>query len=257
MNLDFTKRDIKLIPFDKLSEDNDILAALLEAMKVHYTWIIPSAQMLINKTLTLSRSNEGLISPRDTLAQFADTVTKDELKWFKHLLLYLNTVPRGNILGVSQNKCASMSALVPLILASFKMFRGVNYSEWDWKDPYMKALVDKDLYEAVTIGTELKPTREELIEAREYSCTVKSGKRIGTKTAYTSQFSVSNKSFSNPDYNLLPRLRKIMDTQIWVAHPSLRTSYMILDVNNLDSMPEPFDTLVVKEKVDDSLDWKF
>jgi len=37
----------------------------------------------------------------------------------------------------------------------------------------------------------------------------------------------------------VPKLVTTMLTQIWVAHPSLRTEYMILDPNNWDKMPEP------------------
>ena len=54
-----------------------------------------------------------------------------------------------------------------------------------------------------------------------------------------------------------------MDCQLWVAHPSLRNGYMILDTKNLDNIPEPLtDTEVILTpnsyiKDIEVLDWDF
>jgi hypothetical protein len=37
----------------------------------------------------------------------------------------------------------------------------------------------------------------------------------------------------------LPKLTQTIITQCWLAHPELRTPYMILDLENWDSMPKP------------------
>lgn len=42
-----------------------------------------------------------------------------------------------------------------------------------------------------------------------------------------------------------PKLVGTMLTQIWVAHPSLRTEYMVLDPNDWDWMPPPLVTTEV------------
>jgi hypothetical protein len=41
------------------------------------------------------------------------------------------------------------------------------------------------------------------------------------------------------EFAKIPKLVGTMLTQIWVAHPSLRTEYMILNPNNWDLMPPP------------------
>ena len=235
MDLNFSRRNILEIEFDK-----EFDLPTKEALKAYYEWVIPAAQTLINKEFTLVRNEDSLIiSAEKTIKNFFSTHSVQEVEWYKGLFKYLNTTPRGEIVGVSQNKAPNFSALVPLILAAFKMYRNVNYSEWDFTDKFIKVFVDADLFDSISLGSDLVATREELIQARDYTCLVKSGKKIGSKTKPTSQYSVSSKSFERPELNNLPRLRKVIDCQLWVAHPSLRTKYMILDTINLDSMPEP------------------
>ena len=262
ISLDFNKKDIKSIPFDN-TELTLADPLMLEALKAHYMWVIPSAQALINESFILVRNEAGLICPELTIKAFAKSNT-DIIEWFKNLFTYLNNSPRGGIIGVSQNKVPNMSALVPLILAAFKVSRGVNYSEWDWSNSYMKFFVDKDLLEAVLSGQKpgaIFATPEELIKARDYSCTVKSGQKIGNKTKPTSQYSVTSKSFEYAELNSLPRLRKVIDCQLWVAHPSLRNKYMILDTKNLDNIPEPLidatEVSLVPSNYIKDIDWNF
>lgn len=216
----------------------------LTSLKRHFQWIIPAAQDVICKNFILVRNADGLVCPKLTINKFA-TDNPEALAWYKGLFGYLNTSPRGNIIEGTQNNFPEFSALVPLILAGFKKTRGVQYSEWDWMHPFMKVFVDNDLLEAVVVGRNLVPEKEDLIEAREYSLTVKSGSNIGQIKAPTKQYTVTSKAFTtNPVLNSLPRLRKVMDCQLWVAHPSTRVGNMILDVFNLDNMPEP----LVQEK---------
>lgn len=259
MIYNYKNRNILEIPFDEDGFLNEF--STLEALKINSAWLIPQAQEQINKKFTLVRNDQGLICPKLTLNEFVKN-HPESVKWFNTLFSYLKTIPRGEIIQGSQNKQPEVSALVPLILASFKKYRGVKYCEWDWFNEYMKVFVDKDLLDAVTLGFNIEVSKEERCNAREYCLQVKSGAKLGTTKKPTQQYSVTSRAFKNDEreLNSLPKLRKIMECQLWVAHPSLRTELMLLDVNNLDSMPEPLveetlsTTKYVKE-IEEELPW--
>lgn len=239
MSYNYSKKIISAIPFSKefLADEKNI-----ESLKANSSWIIGAAQALINKEFNLIRNSSGLIDPEASLAAFIEKHTLEERVWFQNLIKYLTIEKRSEIVLDAQTKVPNYSALVPLFLAPFKMYRDVGYSEWDWANPLMKLFVDPYLLDACTILTDLKPSLEEKIAAREYSRLIKSGIKKGQVKSLTSTTSISSKAFEhNIEYNELPRLRKIMECQVWVAHPSLRTKYMILDVNDMDNMPEPLD----------------
>lgn len=248
MIYNYRNRNILELPFD----DKGFLdePSTLEALKVNSSWIIPQALEQIVKHFTLVRGINGLIDPKSTLAKFAER-HPDKLNWYRFLFSFLNVIPRGSILSEPQNKCPEYSALVPLILSAFKKYRKVSYSEWDWENSYIKVFVDVDLYDAVTKGKQasisgemkhIDLTREQRIDARDYCLVIRSGVRAGNIKKPTQQYSITNRAFGKEmELNLLPKLRKIMECQVWVAHPSLRSELMILDVKNLDSMPEPLE----------------
>lgn len=235
MNYNFRKQNILELPFD----DKDFLSSALAALGSNADWIIPQAQRFINRDFSLLHNITGLIDPQLTINAFAVN-HPDKLNWYKGLFSWLNISPRSGVTYTKQVGNPNHSALVPLILAAFKIHREVGYSEWDWKHPYMKVFVDQDILDACTKYPYIIPTKEEILSAREYSLQIKSGKRVGENKNPTSQYSVTSRAFGSlSEYNDLPRLRKIMLCQLWVAHPLLRTDLMILDVNNKDEIPLP------------------
>lgn len=107
--------------------------------------------------------------------------------------------------------------------------------EWDiQEDCHLidKALLDAMLYRGCpTLGS------ERLLEIREQGLTTKSGANVGKVTKATSSWCL--KGISDTELAEAPKLFGTMLTQIWVADPSLRTEYMVLDPYDWDRMPPP------------------
>lgn len=169
--------------------------------------------------------------------------------WEIGLWKVVTKLRRGELVK-AQLKDANYSALVPIILAGVKKFQGVPYSQWhiDAECP----LVDKNLLEAMlwrdstlyTFDSDgaacLALGSDELMDIRTQGLTIKSGARAGTIQKPTSSWCL--KGIGDTVLGKAPKLVSTMLTQIWVAHPSVRTNYMVLDPYNWDKMPEPIAT---------------
>lgn len=159
----------------------------------------------------------------------------------RNIVNWLNTSPRGNILtGMTQTKDQGVrwSAPVPLVLSAFKEFRGVGYNLWDWTDPGMATLVDKDILEWSSYFYQPQPWgADELTQFRVGALEVKSGKYQGTVRKPESCSQVYG--VTDPDFKRLPRLMKLSLTQLWCFHPRVRTNLMITNHMDLDSHSAP------------------
>jgi hypothetical protein len=233
-------------------------------------WILPQLMAHIGSNWPIVREGE-LFSPTQTIKRWAELSSAGELELdgallnlgsVKALVKWLCTSPRGDILtGMTQTKDQGVrwSAPVPLILSAFKEFRGVGYNSWNWSDPSMTHLVDRDLQSwSQHFGVEQPWGPDELISFREGSLEVKSGARQGTarKPESTSQVY----GVTDPTFKALPRLMKLALTQLWCFHPRVRTNLMITNHMDLDSHPEPLvaaEVLEVKPttKPDQSSPW--
>jgi hypothetical protein len=130
-----------------------------------------------------------------------------------------------------------------------KKFQGVKYSQWDLKPT--TPLVDKNLLEAMFWQPDMSRDdnelqdytpcyglgSEQLLELQHQGLLVRSGLKAGTRLKPTSAWCL--RGMRGTALAHAPKLVGTMLTQIWVAHPSLRTEYMILDPNAWDSMPPP------------------
>lgn len=219
-------------------------------------WILPQLVAQIGSHWPLVKAGEKY-SATETIKGWATLANRGELTLdgvqitlgsVKKIVAWMNTTPRGSILtGMTQTKDHGVrwSAPVPLVLSSFKEFRGVGYSRWDWKDPNMGVLVDKDIWEwSAFFGVEQPWGPDDLLQFRVNALEVKSGKHQGTvrKPESTSQVY----GVTDPDFKRLPRLMKLSLTQLWCFHPSIRTNLMITDHMDLDNHPQPLvDTEVI------------
>lgn len=137
------------------------------------------------------------------------------------------------------------SMLVPLILAGIKKYQNVNYSEWSQTD--LEYIVDKHLGEAMLVPPDDIPTlsKSEILDIRLKGLTVATGGRVGQVDPVTSKWALTG--IKDTALGHLPKLAVTMITQVWVAHPTLRTKYMVLDPNDWDGVPEPLvETEIVK-----------
>lgn len=232
------KQDINTIPFDIGLEN-------LEGLEAYSSWLIPQALAKINK-IKLVKNEVGLYSPSATLVALrASLGSEQEVIYWQNLLAFLVQTPRGKmVLGkLKAIDFPQYSALAPLALSAFKLYRDVKYSEWDWTDPRIGVFVDPMLVKACHVDIP-EFTKDELLGFREFASLVKSSGATRTSNQMTTIYNVGYDLFDQ-----LPPLTKIMLLQTWVAAPKLRHNLCILDPNNLDSIPEPLiDTEISQTK---------
>jgi hypothetical protein len=136
------------------------------------------------------------------------------------------------------------AVLTPLILAGFKRMQGVAYNSWQGLDK-LEYIMEPRLLEAVNVVCPDLGS-ERLIELRTQGLTQRSGIKAGQLKSPESTWSLAG--IADTELGHLPKLTQTILTQIWLAHPSHRSSLMILDPNNWDRMPEPLLAIDVFKK---------
>ncbi|CAB4134498.1 hypothetical protein UFOVP273_117 [uncultured Caudovirales phage] len=198
------------------------------SLDAHVNWLPAQLIAHFNKW-TLKRNKSGkydaLATVRYNLGSSSD--------WERGVYMFTLYVPRAKIVSRQVAK-AEYSALVPYILSSFKKYHNVAYNEWDLNG--IEHILEPWLAEVVGLDVS-KITKEDILEAIEVGLTVKSGPRTGTsRSPETTAFLYG---IGHLPVGSLPWLGQIMLSQIWCAHPTNRTQYMILDPNDLDKVPDP------------------
>lgn len=237
---------IKDFPFEEYAQLNE--SQLEDLAKTHYltafnSWMLPQIVHHYG-TWNLVYNDDNKIDPNETAKKNITT------PWDFGLWKVCTKLKRGSLVKSQVNpEFASYSALVPLILAGAKKYQGIKYNTWDIDENCR--LVDKNLLEAMLWepteyeGVECGFTDEldyglgsnRLIELRDQGLKVKSGPRMGTVQSPTSAWCL--RGMQGTELAKVPKLVGTMLTQIWVAHPSLRTEYMVLNPNDWDYMPPP------------------
>jgi len=154
--------------------------------------------------------------------------------WERGLYLFLMLDSRSSYLPTQyKGEGAQFCSLVPLILYAFKVHHKIPYSKWDRST--LDHVVNRDLLKAMLHTGEYN--REDLLAARELGITYQTGASAGKTRNAQSCFKLwSTKGGCMQD---VPHLAQVMYTQIWCAHPSNRTPYMVLNPKNWDIMPTP------------------
>lgn len=159
--------------------------------------------------------------------------------WERGLYLFLMLDNRGSYLPTQyKGEGLQYCALVPLIMYAYKVHHKIPYSKWDRNT--LNWVVNKSLREAMLHEDTF--SREELLHARELGLVYQSGPKQGVSRNSQSTFKLW--STKEGCLHKVPHLAQVMYTQIWCAHPSNRTPYMVLDPKNWDIMPAP---LVVQD----------
>lgn len=199
----------------------------------HKAWVYPQILARV-KDWSVVRNETGLISAKNLLK----TSVKHNPE---HQGIYCFLMSNHRYL----TKQASVEGLpycafVPLILAAFKKYAAIPYSQWDRNEVSM--VINPSLYEAAT----LKPphfSREELLELRAEGLRVKTGPKANTQRSPITTYGLHGLPWELADgragMGQLPQLTRMMLCQTWCAHPSLRNEYMILDPDNWDELPDP------------------
>lgn len=201
------------------------------------TWVMPQIiAWLTHKPLNLAEmtTTEGKISGRKMASHIFDFSSEWDLGLYQFLLLdSRSSYISGQYKGEGRTYCS----LVPLILYAFKLNKNIKYSEWD-RDT-LHFVVNDSLRKAMLCEVP-EMSREEIITARDQGLTFKSGEKKGTQRNPLSTYKLYDTTGTK--LHGLPELAQSMITQIWCAHPSNRTKYMVLDPNAWDSIPIPLIT---------------
>ena len=194
--------------------------------------------------------------PHQLLAYFGTwTAHKDESSKYSALLTWdANTRQRGDYYALGSGLLATstrtnffkdapkgnqqyksvINPMVPIILAGFKKYQGINYSEWN--PVGLETLLDLELAKLVGV-TVPEITHSDLLALRNTAITDKTGPRAGIPNNPSTCTKLNH--LSETALGHLPKLAKYMVLQTWACHPSNRNEYMILDPNNWDNIPDP------------------
>jgi len=172
-----------------------------------------------------------------------DTISASELfkeirksPFLSGMLLVCKHSTRSTFIkGQTDEKYKNFSSLVPLVMSAFKKYKNIPYSRWD-KDE-IQYITEAKLAKVMKMETLPDITVDEVLEARLAGLTIKSGNKMGELRPLKSTFTLYIPAGTALDG--LEMLAKIMICQTWVAHPSTRTEYMILNPIDWDNMPDP------------------
>lgn len=157
--------------------------------------------------------------------------------WERGLYIFLMLDSRGAYLPSQyKGEGVQFSSLVPLIPYAYKLHHKIPYSKWDRSTLHLA--VNKSLAEAMLHQGDY--TREELLAARELGLVYQNGAKQGVSRNPQSTFKLW--ATKGGCLHGVPHLAQVMYTQIWCAHPSSRTPYMVLNPQNWDVMPTPLIT---------------
>lgn len=248
------KKDITTMPFNLIYEDGSSGTDQRKAFAKYGLWLLPQALAYVSNNFKPIKNEDGRFDGVLTVKAGISGCSLGS-EWAKGLIMYLLSAPRGTIfpdrVKATSGELLPYSALVPLFLAAYKKFHGIPYTYWD----NVSKLIDKDLLAAMTCNAPQFNT-DELLHFRVEGSTIKSGDKAGDVKNPLNVTGITKTGCK--EFDDLPRLAKIMLTQVWVAHPTLRNEYMILDPNHWDSMPEPLISTEVLKKspvFEDKMPW--
>lgn len=237
-------QDIKSWPFQEYHKLNK--TQLEAATKEHYisaysSWMLP--QIVAYYGTWQPVLVDGKIDPTATARKNCQT------PWEAGLWRVATQLKRGSLVKLqSRPEYANYSALVPLILCGQKKYNGVKYQHWNVEANC--PVVDEALCEAMLWRDDecYNLGSERVLQIRQQGLTIKSGEKMGQVQKPTAQWCL--KGIKDTEYANVPALAATMLSQIWVAHPTLRSEYMILDPYNWDNMPTPLATSEIFKQTD-------
>jgi hypothetical protein len=198
-------------------------------------WLLPQLVAHFG-TWTLVKTAEGQI---DCLATIKHNCPDPKSRAF-----YTLSRIKRSVLVSNQTKSPDYATLTPLILMGLKRMAGVSYESWRTaKD--LSWMLEPRLYEAMMLDPEIIALccglgSERLIEIRDQGLLARTGVKAGQMKPAKSTWSLTG--IQDTELGSLPKLTQTILTQCWLAHPESRTPYMLLDLQNWDSMPAPLIT---------------
>jgi hypothetical protein len=231
-----TKQDIYELNLIEINSMTDLeLEQFCETnMLSHFHgWLLPQLVAYFG-SWTLQYTLAGNI---DVLATLKHNVGQDPKL---QALWKLSRVKRSLLVPV-MSKAPDYATLTPLILMGQKRMQGIPYQSWRML-PNLEYVLEPRLLEAVDLSVDdlvlcLNLGSSRLLQLRDQGLMQRTGAKAGQLKKAESTWSLTG--MAGTEIAHLPKLTQTMLTQIWLAHPSLRTPYMILDPNNWDNLPNP------------------
>jgi hypothetical protein len=231
-----TKQDLYELDLKAINSMTDVeLEEFCQSNKLSHfhTWLLPQ-MVAVFGSWNLQYNSSSQIDILATLKHNVGTDPKLQAIW------KLSRVKRSLLIPV-MSKSPDYGTLTPLILMGLKRMQGVDYQRWKVL-PNLEYVLEPQLYAAVNLTSEDREIcrslgSDRLLELREQGLMQRTGAKAGQMKKPESTWSLTG--MQGTEIAHLPKLTQTMLTQIWLAHPSLRTPYMILDPNNWDNLPAP------------------
>ena len=224
--------DIKSFPFEEAATLNKVgleeWAKDRVNLSAYNSWMLPQILGYFGN-FTCTKLSDGTY---DSMSLLRDNISKTK-PWELGIWRVVTQLKRSSLVK-SQIGTPKYSTLVPLILAGLKESKGIPYSRWTKEG--LNLLLGSELHDAAT-ATVPEVSKSRLLEIREEGLTTKTGKTVGSKKKVTSTWALTG--LNHTEFAGVPKLTVTMLTQIWVAHPTLRSNLMILDPSDWDNVPEP------------------
>jgi hypothetical protein len=250
------KKDLTFLNTNEILDAEFTKPSLVELGIYHNShWILP--QILAKLSLVRpQKSAEGDYKFSD-LFQLWKTQQFLDITSIRAWLKILNHPVRGEVLNLKQSSDlgSRYSQGVPLLLSAHKQFNKIDYSKWDYSDLVAPHMVPQDIldcYKYVNIFS-----HDELLEFRETSLLIKTGKQAGTfrtPEACTKAYAITDTRFLE-----LPKLVKLQVLDLWIYHPEIRNSHLFWIGDNPDQPPIPLltqEVISTKQKSTvPELDW--
>lgn len=239
------KQDINCLPLKELDGYTPVeLENWCKQEKIyhHHQWLLPQLVARFG-AWTLVKNELGQIDPKLTRQHNLSQNPLDRVLW------RLAMITRSSLLP-SQTQHPEYAQFTPLVLMGFKRMQGIPYSHWQGLQN-LEYVLEPKLFEALNLSREQLQIlgdlgSGDLLRLREHGLMNKTGAKIGTLKPAESTWALTR--MDSTELAGFPKLTQTMVTQIWVAHPSKRTPYMILDPLNWDRMPDPLVTTEVFHK---------
>ena len=224
---------IEDFPFEQYSELN--LSELEELAKTHRlreynSWMLPQI-VAYYATWSLEYNAAGKV---DCLATSRKNITTP---WQVGLWRVVTQLKRSSLVKQQIDpQYTNYSALVPIILSAQKRYNNISYNSWQIDQDCW--LVEKNLLDAM-LWRPQPAIRHTLTENRLLELRQR-GLAVSAAVKGRSDNPISNwclRNMRGTELEGAPKLVGTMLCQIWVAHPSLRTPYMILDPVEWDWVP--------------------
>ena len=212
------KHDIKQLQLEKLCNftDSELLKYAETHLKPLSSWLLPQ---LVAQFATWKHCSDFVISnTRDNPLNLAC--------W------RLMRLPRSALIK-TQTQLPHWAQLTPLLLLSQKLQHGTTYERWRHHSE-LQLVLEPQLQPLVHHSNpQLSPT--ELLCIRNRALVIHTGRRAG-QTRNPESASRLYHVADTPLAGLDP-LAQVIVTQCWLAHPKLRNTNQILDLDNWDRVP--------------------